>query len=326
SSDLIKVSVGLGGNSSFIEDAREAGFDEGDGTLGDPCKLGGQSDLVCLVDDEAVMMLKDDLFFKTLKEGSIIGITSGFIAGHLKNCGLGLPESHDVAMVAPQGMDASLRSLYLWGRETRGAGFTSSIAVHTKGDEKRYKKVQDVANAWAIGIGSQVVYGSSFLSQMRADLFSKRAMLGGLWGISEALFEYYHPKRDFSDLSAFRDAFRVAASSITGTTSDLLSQDGIKKFYLNLAPHLREHFHRGYLVGYPAFEVLSDEIFSRLISGREVEKVVEGEKRLSSFPLQKIEEKSQVWKLATREKLRDEKHALDEDDAFAAGVFVGGLM
>src|SRR6185369_7990457 len=47
----IKVSVGLGGNSSFIEDAREAGFDEGDGTLGDPCKLGGQSDLVCLVED-----------------------------------------------------------------------------------------------------------------------------------------------------------------------------------------------------------------------------------------------------------------------------------
>jgi hypothetical protein len=68
--------------------------------------------------------------FSHMKPNSILGLSHGFLLGHLQSLGLDFPKNISVIAVCPKGMGPSVRRLYVQGKEVNGAGINSSFAVH----------------------------------------------------------------------------------------------------------------------------------------------------------------------------------------------------
>lgn len=68
--------------------------------------------------------------FSHMKPNSILGLSHGFLLGHLQSVGLDFPKNISVIAVCPKGMGPSVRRLYVQGKEINGAGINSSFAVH----------------------------------------------------------------------------------------------------------------------------------------------------------------------------------------------------
>ena len=68
--------------------------------------------------------------FSHMKPSSILGLSHGFLLGHLQSTGLDFPKNISVIAVCPKGMGPSVRRLYVQGKEVNGAGINSSFAVH----------------------------------------------------------------------------------------------------------------------------------------------------------------------------------------------------
>jgi ketol-acid reductoisomerase len=317
----IKVCVGLRANSANIPNAKAAGFTYETGTLGDPFKLASESDMtICLASDGGMVESHKQLF-AALKPGAIIGISHGFIVAHLESVKESIPEGHDLIMVAPKGMGPSVRKLYVLGAKKEGAGINSSVAFRPRSPD-RYGLVQEVANAWAIAIGSPVVFGTDFMHEVTSDLFGERNMLlGGLWGTTMALYDYYIGKGYSKER-----AFRAAVSGLTGTVTKLLSELGMKGFYESLTASQKLAFDSGYTIGYPVHDAIMDEVYQDVSSLREIKKVIEATERLKQHPMSKIEVDEPIWAYAEAHQLYGEFPAMDDDIAFSAGVYVSGIM
>lgn len=65
-----------------------------------------------------------------MKPNSILGLSHGFLLGHLQSSGLDFPKNISVIAVCPKGMGPSVRRLYVQGKEINGAGINASFAVH----------------------------------------------------------------------------------------------------------------------------------------------------------------------------------------------------
>src|SRR5439155_26918903 len=74
----IKVKVGLRPGSSSMDEAREAGFTEADGTLGEMFAVIRESDLVLLLISDAAQAELYDQIFPALTPGSSLGLSRGF--------------------------------------------------------------------------------------------------------------------------------------------------------------------------------------------------------------------------------------------------------
>lgn len=68
--------------------------------------------------------------FSHMKPNSILGLSHGFLLGHLRSLGHDFPKDISVVAVCPKGMGPSVRRLYVQGKEINGAGINSSFAVH----------------------------------------------------------------------------------------------------------------------------------------------------------------------------------------------------
>ena len=68
--------------------------------------------------------------FSHMKPNSILGLSHGFLLGHLQSLGLDFPKNIGVIAVCPKGMGPSVRRLYVQGKEINGAGINASFAVH----------------------------------------------------------------------------------------------------------------------------------------------------------------------------------------------------
>lgn len=68
--------------------------------------------------------------FSAMKPNSILGLSHGFLLGHLQSLGLDFPKNISVIAVCPKGMGPSVRRLYVQGKQINGAGINSSFAVH----------------------------------------------------------------------------------------------------------------------------------------------------------------------------------------------------
>src|ERR1043165_3612312 len=145
----IKVKVGLRGGSSSMADARKAGFSEDNGTLGEMFAVIKESDISLLLISDAA---QDELYpkvFESLRPGSTLGLSHGFLIGHLKNTGAKLPSTINVIAACPKGMGPSVRRLYVQGKEVNGAGINASIAIHQDIDGR----ATDYAIGWAGAVG-----------------------------------------------------------------------------------------------------------------------------------------------------------------------------
>jgi ketol-acid reductoisomerase len=84
----------------------------------------------CMVFQYSVQADNYEKIFSHMKPNSILGLSHGFLLGHLQSHGLDFPKNISVIAVCPKGMGPSVRRLYVQGKEINGAGINASFAVH----------------------------------------------------------------------------------------------------------------------------------------------------------------------------------------------------
>lgn len=66
-------------------------------------------------------------------QGATLGLSHGFLLGHLDALGKKFPDDINVVAVCPKGMGPSVRRLYEQGKTVNGSGINASFAVHQVG-------------------------------------------------------------------------------------------------------------------------------------------------------------------------------------------------
>jgi ketol-acid reductoisomerase len=113
----IQVKVGLRPGSASMAQARAAGFTEENDTLGEMFAVIRESDMVLLLIADAAQAAQYKEIFAALKPGATLGLSHGFLLGHLENEGAKFPDNINVIGVCPKGMGPSVRRLYVQGKE-----------------------------------------------------------------------------------------------------------------------------------------------------------------------------------------------------------------
>src|SRR5436853_1879414 len=99
----IKVKVGLREGSSSFAAAEKVGFTRANGTLGEMYSVIAESDLVLLLIADAAQAELYRSIFEAISPGATLGLSHGFLLGHLTNVGASLPANIDVIGVCPKG-------------------------------------------------------------------------------------------------------------------------------------------------------------------------------------------------------------------------------
>jgi ketol-acid reductoisomerase len=212
----ITVRVGLRTGSASFPEARAAGFSEADGTLGEMFDVIRDSDLVILLIADAALGGLADEVFATLRPGSIVGLSHGYLLAHLQARGQAFPPGVSVIAVCPKGMGVSVRRLYEQGRDTDGAGINASVAVHADVDGR----ATNVALGWAVALGAPYIFWTTLEDEYRSDTVGERA---GLLGIPHAISEAVY--RRMVELGETpRRAFERSTESMTGALARTISR------------------------------------------------------------------------------------------------------
>ncbi|WP_030614010.1 ketol-acid reductoisomerase [Streptomyces fulvoviolaceus] len=312
----IRVTVGLRPGSRSAADARAHGFTEEDGTLGDWLAVAADSDLVVLLIADAALAAHHQEIFALLKPGAAIGLSHGFLLGHLRETGGDFPPGHPVIAVCPKGMGDSVRRLYQQGAEINGAGINSSFAVHADPDGR----AADLALGWSVALGSPYTFRTTLESEYLSDIVGERAiLLGAVHGIVES--RYGRCRLAGADEVT---AYERSCENVTGPIARTISQAGIGAVREGLDAVGREVFDRAYTATYgPAREIVA-EIYDEVADGTELRSVILAERRLGARPMSGIGG-SAMWSVGDRVRARRAERELPVDP-FTAGVFVATMM
>jgi ketol-acid reductoisomerase len=316
----IVVKVALRNGSEHRDAARAAGFqvscELGEETLGSIEEVVPQGDMVLLLISDGAQTEHWKYITGLMKPGSTLGLSHGFLLGHLETQKEKLRDDINVILVAPKGMGDSVRRIYLQGQEVDGAGINSSVAVEQDVNGRAY----DYAIGWSIAIGSPVTFFTTMRNEYVSDLTGERGMLlGTVWGMVEAIYAFF--------LSTMRpdEAFLASAKGLTSTVVRGISELGLKGFYESLTPSQKEQFRKGYFASILRASGVIDQIYNSVSGGQEVREVVVATERLKTEKMSEIET-SDMWKVAAREGLYSRDVPMSDPLAFAAGMYVGGLM
>ena len=312
----INVKVGLRPGSSSEAEAREAGFREENGSLGEMFAVIKESDLVLLLISDAAQAELMEEIFESLHAGATLGFSHGFLLGHMKNVGAKFPQNVNVIAVCPKGMGPSVRRLYLQGTSVNGAGINSSFAIEQDVDGR----ATDLALGWSVALGSPYTFQTTLESEYRSDIYGERGiLLGAVHGIIESLY------RRFVGEGMDRDAaFLNSAESITGPISRIISKHGLLAVYEAVGADGRGQFEAAYAAAYPAASQILAEIYDEVASGNEIRSVVLAGERLKTQAMGKIDG-SETWKVG--EKVRSSR--VEENiplNPFTAGVYIATMM
>lgn len=313
----IKVRVALRPGSEKVAKATAAGFNFAHGTLGFINDLVPDSDMVMLLISDGAQTEHWEEIIGMMKSGATLGLSHGFLLGHLTATGKSFRKDINIVLMAPKGMGDSVDRLYELGKTTEGAGINSSVAVEQDVDGHAY----DRAIGWAVGTGSPVTFFTTMRNEWISDISGERFMLlGGVWGLVEAVYEYlinvgWQPE----------EAFLVSTKGLTRTVARLISEHGLLGFYKSLTAGQQTAFANGYEAAYlPGLGVM-EEIYETVSSGKEIEEVVAATKELETTPMTKIE-KSPMWEVAAAGNLYRAEVPMSEDLAFVAGMYIAGIM
>jgi len=312
----IKVKVGLRENSSSIADAEAKGFTRDNGTLGEMYEVIAESDLVLLLISDGAQAEVYKKVFETMKPGAALGLSHGFLLGHLNSVGEKFPDNINVIGVCPKGMGPSVRRLYEQGKTINGAGINTSLAVHQDIDGK----ATDYAIGWAIGLGAPFVFATTLESEYKSDIFGERGiLLGAVHGICESLYRYY-----LSQGQSAEQAFINTAESITNPISKTISHDGLLAVYEKLDKAAKIEFTCAYNASYHgAFEILL-EIYEEVAGGIEIPSVILANIRHKRYPMGKVDS-TPMWVVG--EKVRANRQADKIPlNPTTAGVYMAAMM
>jgi len=312
----VKVSIGLREGSSSFEEAKEVGFSEDDGTLGEMFDVISKSDMVVLLISDAAQAKLHKKIFETMKKGAVLGLSHGFLLGHLDAIGESFPADMDVIAVCPKGMGPSVRRLYEQGKETNGAGINSSFGVH----QDVSGRATEIALGWGVAVGSPFVFETTLRSEYCSDIYGERCiLLGAVHGMVEALFRRY-----VREGMSPEEAFLQSSESITGNIVKIISTEGIKAVYDKFEGEDQKVFQEAYSASYLPAKEICQEIYDEVSSGNEIRTVIMQGERVQKYPVGKIDG-THTWQIG--EKVRATR---DEDsiplNPFTAGVYVATMM
>ena len=312
----ITVKIGLREGSSSMAGARAAGFTEENGTLGEMYAVIAESDMVLLLISDAAQIEHYQKIFATMKDGATLGLSHGFLLGHLESVGEYFPKNMNVVGVCPKGMGPSVRRLYVQGKEVNGAGINTSFAVEQDIDGR----ATDQALGWAVALGAPYVFMTTLGSEYRSDIFGERGiLLGAVHGIVEALYRRYVMEQGMGE----EEAFIASVENITGPLSRTISRQGILAVYQGLDDAGKEIFERIYSHTYgPALDILL-ECYEEVASGNEIRSVYMAGQRFSRFPMGKIDG-TRMWRVG--EKVRAARTGEPAVNPFTAGVYCATMM
>ncbi|MEW6218523.1 MAG: ketol-acid reductoisomerase [Thermodesulfobacteriota bacterium] len=312
----IRVKVGLRPGSASAVAARQAGFTEESGTLGEMFGVTAESDMVLLLIADAAQAQLYRQFFARLKPGATLGLSHGFLLGHLASIGEAFPANINVIGVCPKGMGPSVRRLYEQGKEVNGAGINASFAVEQDVDGR----ATDQAIGWAIGVGAPYCFVTTLRHEYLSDIFGERGiLLGAVHGLVEACYRRFVLEGGMSE----EEAFRASVEVVTGPVSRTISHHGIRAVYESLDPAGRSVFERIYSHAYgPAFDILA-EIYDEVASGNEIRSVVMAGQRFARFPMGKIDG-TRMWQVG--ERVRAARSGQVPVSAFTAGIYCATMM
>lgn len=135
-----------------------------------------------------------------MKPNSILGLSHGFLLGHLQSVGLDFPKNISVVAVCPKGMGPSVRRLYVQGKEINGAGINASFGVLQVGCFLLFSiysvtygylilihtqiificlqdvdgRATDVALGWSVALGSPFTFATTLEQEYKSDIFGER--------------------------------------------------------------------------------------------------------------------------------------------------------
>jgi len=306
----VSMKIGLRQGSSSWNEAVAANFD-----VGDMYDVIADSDLVILLISDAACATEYQKIFAAMKPGSTLGLSHGFLLGHLSSIGESFPSNINVILVAPKGMGPSVRRLYEQGKTTNGAGINSSFAVHqdVTGD------ATDIALGWGIALGSPFMFKTTLAEEYKSDIYGERCiLLGAVHGIIESLFRRYTGQGMSEE-----EAFKQSAECITGLLVDKISKKGILSVYSDLSGPDKDTFEKVFSASYLPAKEICQEVYDEVASGNEIRSVILHGKRLKSYPIGKIDG-TKTWKVG--EKVRAERDGTYTFNAFTAGVYVAVMM
>ncbi|XP_016502402.1 ketol-acid reductoisomerase, chloroplastic-like [Nicotiana tabacum] len=321
-SDIV-VKIGLRKGSHSFAEARAAGFTEENGTLGDIYETISASDLVLLLISDAAQADNYEEVFSHMKPNSILGLSHGFLLGHLQSMGLDFPKNISVIAVCPKGMGPSVRRLYVQGKEINGAGINASFAVHQDIDGR----ATDVALGWSVALGSPFTFATTLEQEYRSDIFGERGiLLGAVHGIVESLFRRYTENGMSEEL-----AYKNTVECITGNISRTISTKGMLALYNSFTGDEKREFAIAYSASYyPCMEILY-ECYEDVATGSEIRSVVLAGRRFSekeglpAFPMGKIDQ-TRMWKVGEHVRATRPSGDLGPLYPFTAGVYVALMM
>jgi ketol-acid reductoisomerase len=274
-----------------------------------------ESDLVILLISDAAQVENYKEIFKAMKPGATLGLSHGFLLGHLDSVSEKFPEGIGVIGVCPKGMGPSVRRLYEQGKEVNGAGINCSFAV----EQDPNGNAIDIALAWAIAIGAPYVFQTTLRDEYRSDIFGERGiLLGAVWGIVEALYSYLVMTVGYDK----EEAFRKTVENITGPISRIISSQGIIGLYQQFQGKDKEIFKKAYASIYGYAYLLLMEIYDEVASGNEIRSVVMAGERLKNCGMSKIDH-TEMWEIG--EQVRKNRSELSLDP-LTAGIYAGVMM
>ncbi|MBW0101609.1 ketol-acid reductoisomerase [Pseudonocardia sp. KRD291] len=309
----ITVTVGLRPGSSSADDARAHGFTETDGTLGDWLDVAATSDLVILLIADAALAAHHEEVFAALRPGAVIGLSHGFLLGHLRATGGDFPPGHAVVAVCPKGMGDSVRRLYVQGKEIDGAGINSSIAVHADPDGR----ATDAALAWSVALGSPYTFATTLHAEYLSDIVGERAiLLGAVHGLVECLYRHFLLGGDDPVT-----AYERSCENVTGPISATISRDGLSAVRTRSGD--TDAFDRAFTAAYRPARDLVAEIYDEVADGTELRSVILAEQRLADRPLSRIGGTA-MWSAGAEVRARRDTRDLPVDP-LTAGLFVATM-
>jgi len=312
----IRVKVGLRDGSSSMDQARTAGFSEQNGTLGDMFEVIKTSDMVLLLISDAAQSELFGKVFELMRPGSTLGLSHGFLVGHMKNVGAKFPTNINVVAVCPKGMGPSVRRLYVQGKEVNGAGINASFAVEQDIDGR----ATDLALGWSVALGSPYTFRTTLESEFKSDIYGERGiLLGAVWGIVEGLY-----RRFIAQGMSHEQAFLNSCESVTGPISKTISKKGILALYEGLDAAAKKTFEAAYAASYPASRSLLEEIYDDVASGNEIRSVNLAGQRLKRRPMTKIDG-TEMWKTGEKVRAKRVEGAIPLNP-FSAGIYCGTMM
>ncbi|ETI39162.1 ketol-acid reductoisomerase [Phytophthora nicotianae CJ01A1] len=311
----IKVKVGLREGSSSFAQAKAAGFSEDNGTLGEMFDVIKESDMVVLlISDSATVNLYPKIF-PLIKKGATLGLSHGFLLGHLESVNETFPKDINVVMMAPKGMGPSVRRLYVQGKTVNGAGINSSVAIH----QDVTGNASEIALGWSVGVGAPYTFYTTMSDEYKSDIFGERCiLLGGVHGLVESLFRRY-----VQDGMTPEDAFKNTAECITGPLNEKISHDGIKSVYDSFKGEDKIIFEKAYTAAYTPCRDIIEEVYDDVACGNEIRSVNNAVARHDRFPFGKIDQ-TYTWKVG--EKVRAARDGNFIMNPFTAGTYVAMMM